>query len=117
MGGDDQVNKLDEASLHAQVEAVLLAARTGKGPGRKYLNAYQILAQLPAATRRALVEHYSRAGIGSGRYFSAASKVAKVADKVENRKKSYVDTRNMAIVIDDEIVRPSYPVCAVFKVP
>jgi hypothetical protein len=106
--------------LLAEIEAVLRKAARGRGTRPRYLTAYQILARLNAQTRTALINRYAPPGKNAKRHFSAASLVARVADRGVRAKRferAYLDTRDLYFEVRGVPygVIAGYPVCGLYR--
>lgn len=65
--------------------------------GRSYLTAYQILELLPSTTRDRLVAERGTPGLGSGKYYAAASVVADAAGMISDIEIALLETSNLSV--------------------
>jgi hypothetical protein len=108
---------LRPTDILADVEAVLLAARRGRGSERKPLTAYQILAALRPVLRRRLLSERPFPGRGARAHYSAAHVVSHAARLVPNVRVHYADPAGMEFRIGRRLVEAGYGVCAMYRIP
>jgi hypothetical protein len=65
--------------------------------GRSYLTAYQILERLPSTTRDRLMKERGTPGLGSGKYYAAASVVSDAAEMISNIEIALLETSSLSI--------------------
>jgi hypothetical protein len=101
--------------LIQEIVSVLQTAKKGKGRAPAFLTAYQILNQLPTATRQGLETTYCPGGRGGGKHYSAATHVARVTARLADVEVFYLDTSEMELRIAGSNIVPSFEVCALFR--
>lgn len=100
-----------------EVRAVLERARTGKSVERNYLTSYQILAELPPQLRHTLIQQRGMPGAGAGAQYTSASVVMDAAKLVPGIEIACLDTRHAFFEIEDQVVRPGFGVCNLYRIP
>jgi hypothetical protein len=103
------------SDIRDEVRDVLAKASRGKGDERKFLTAYQILAGLPKATRERLIAERKLGGKGTGVRYSAASAVSDAAEQIQGVEVHYIDTRQLTIHVDGQLVEPGNKVCGLYR--
>jgi len=112
------MGRLTTVDLRPTVEAILRRVPTGKGPGRKFVTAYQILARFPKRLRERLIAERERPGRGAGVYFAAATLVAKTALSLPDIDWHYMDPRGVQFLLaGGKPLKASGVVCGLFRIP
>jgi len=112
------MSSLSEPNLVENIIRVLKGASKGKGQDSWYLSAYQILMRLDDPIRQSLIAEYGVAGgKGAGRHYSAATHVARAANRIDSVHKVYLDTRGIEFHVadPDDTDEAGYPLCALFR--
>ena len=100
-----------------QVREVLENAARGKGSDRTSLTAYQILDRLDPAIRQRLVNERQLGGLGAGVYYAAPSVVSDAAEMIADVEIRWIDARGLSMTIGGSDIRPSFEVCALYRLP
>lgn len=106
---------LKPSDITDEVRQVLLRATDAKTHGRSFLTAYQILEQLPTATRDRLIAERKLGGRGAGVYYAATSVVSDAAELLPGVEIVAVDSRNLSIQVAGQNISPGYEVSAAYR--
>ena len=109
--------KVEASVLREEILDVLRSSSKGKGSATSFLTAYQIFDRLSGELQELLCHEYGNSGQGAGEHFSPASRVAQVADQLEEVEKEYLDTRGLQFDIGSEAsIGAGYSLCAIFRI-
>jgi hypothetical protein len=107
--------KLKSGDIAAEVRDVLLSAKSYQGEVA-YLTPYQILARLPEATRKQLIQDHGRGGKGANRQHTAVSVVSKAADNLPDiENKTWLETTNLLVPMEQKMVSAGSPISRVYR--
>jgi hypothetical protein len=121
VGMTQPLTRIEKQQLLDEIRAVLKRANKGRGMRPKFIAAYQILDRLKRQRREELIRRYARPGQGAQKHFSAASIVARVADKGVRDgefESAYVDTRSLFFAVRGVLTSPvkaGYGVCRLYR--
>lgn len=87
-------------------------------PKGHYVTSIQILNRIPSSIRTKLISSRGRPGANSGRYYTPATDVAKAADMLEKMgkaEKTWLDTKDLRLECEGDVVKAGNPSCALYR--